>query len=261
MADHFVIRLPIAGSAITNILIGNSQNQGMRPYQEDSFGFTSLDPEKVLAHGFIATVSDGMGGLSGGDKLSSYSVSSIQRVIDRHTEGVPVHRLFTNALNEINTEIAASDIGGGATFSAVFCTKNGVFWASTGDSRIYLYRNGMMHQLTRDFDYADQLLDKVINGMITFDEADSDPKKDSLAEYIGSGEPLTVDANIKPFIPEIGDKLLICSDGVYNALTEQDFLSQLGKTPQSCADGLTACVLGKRYENQDNFTMIVLEFR
>ena len=259
MAENFSISLPIQGTGITRIALGNSQHQGMRPYQEDSFGYSSIDQLVIDAHGFMAIVSDGMGGLSCGDKVSRYAVSTSKSIFDSFSTE-PVHIRFSRAVNSISTTVAQSYTGGGATLSAVYCTNQGIYWCSTGDSRIYLCRNGRLHQITRDFDYADRLLDRVIDGDLTFDEADDDPKKDSLAEYIGSGETLHPDVNIKPLLPEIGDKLLICSDGVYNALSENELLIQLVKRPQHSADGILAAVLNKGYENQDNFTSVILEF-
>ncbi len=251
--------MPISGTDITRIALGNSQHQGMRPYQEDSFGYSSTEQSDIDRCGLIAVVSDGMGGLSCGDKVSHYAVLAAQNIFSGFS-AEPVHIRFINAINGISATVSQSYAGGGATLSAVYCTPQGIYWCSTGDSRIYLCRNGRLYQLTRDFDYADRLFDRVIDGEISFAEADDDPKKDSLAEYIGSGETLHPDVNIKPFVPQIGDKLLICSDGVYNALPENELLIQLVKKPQRCADGIVAAVLNKGYENQDNFTAIILEF-
>lgn len=253
---EFSIALAIAGTAVTQVLPGNSQHRGMRPYQEDSFGYSSVSPEDVSKNGFIAVVSDGMGGLSCGDKVSGYAVSRMQSFCG----GEPIPAALAGLVNAISAEAAQLFPGGGATLSAVYCARKGVYWCSTGDSRIYLCRNGRLHRLTRDFDYADRLLDRVIDGEISFDDLDGDPKKDTLAEYIGSGEPLSPDVNQKPFLPDPGDKLLICSDGVYNAVSESELLLQLAKKPQECADGILAAVLNKGYENQDNFTSVVLEF-
>ena len=259
MAEDFKISLRISGTNINHIGLGNSQHQGMRPYQEDSFGFSSIEQSEINRHGFVAIVSDGMGGMSCGDKVSRYAVECTKQIFADYNSD-PIHIRFIRAINRISTASTQNYVGGGATLSAVYCTLQGIYWCSTGDSRVYLYRNDRLYQLTRDFDYAERLLDRVIDGEITFDEADSDPKKDSLAEYIGSGEELHPDVNIKPFIPEFGDKLLICSDGVYNALTEDELLLQLEKQPQRCADGILAAVLNKGYENQDNFTSVILEF-
>lgn len=259
MAENFSISLPIAGTDITRIALGSSQHQGMRPYQEDSFGYSSVEQSDIDSNGLVAVVSDGMGGLSCGDKVSRYAVLAAKGIFSS-ASAEPVHIRFINYINSISAAVVQNYSGGGATLSAVYCTSQGIYWCSTGDSRIYLCRNGRLYQLSRDFDYADRLLDRVINGEITFDEADNDPKKDSLAEYIGSGEILHPDVNIKPFLPEIGDKLLLCSDGVYNALSENELLIQLVKKPQHCADGIVAAVLNKGYENQDNFTSVILEF-
>lgn len=261
MGGEFFVSLPINGTAVTGFTLGNSQNSGRRPYQEDSFGYSSAEPAAVSRNGFAAVVSDGMGGLSAGDKVSAYTVSAVQHMFDNMPEGTRIHELFTHYINSVSNQVYKSGTGGGATVSAVYCSGSGVFWCSVGDSRIYLYRNGLLHQLSRDLDYQDQLLDRVIDGGLTFEELVNDPKKDSLAEYVGSGEALHPDVNIKPFVPEPGDKLFLCSDGVYNALTIPELLPELSKPAQECADGITAAVLAKQYENQDNFTSVILEFR
>lgn len=261
MAEEFIVDLPIGGSDVRQISIGNSQSSGRRPYQEDSFGYTRLDQADIIRDGFIAVVSDGMGGLAAGDKVSAYSVAAMQQMRAHSSDAQPVHVRFTQMINAISDQVYQSGTGGGATLVAVYCTTGGIYWCTTGDSRIYLYRNGRIHQLNRDFDYMEQLLDRVLDGGLTFAQADGDPKRDSLAEYVGSGEQIHPDVNIKPFIPETGDKLLLCTDGVYNAVSPEELSAELAKPAQPCADGITAAVLGKQYENQDNLTSVVLEFR
>lgn len=261
MAVGFNVALSISGSAVKEISIGNSQNQGRRPYQEDSFGFTDLDTVSVSDRGFIAMVSDGMGGLSDSDTVSKYSVSAIQQMYRTLDFSVQPGVVFTKMVNAISTAVADEGTGGGATLVAVCCTANGIYWCSVGDSRLYLFRNGKLFQFSQDLDYINTLLEKVIDGEMTYTEADNAPKRDSLAQYIGSGEELTPDVNVKPFIPEVGDKLLLCSDGVYNALSAEELTMQLHRGAQDSADAITAAVLGKQYENQDNFTSIILEFK
>lgn len=258
MGQDFSVRLKINGSDVKRIAIGNSQHRGARPYQEDSFGYTPLD--RAEKDGFAAVVADGMGGLSAGDKVSSYTVSAMleMRYQVRSMNPVPVR--FRQMLSAINQSVCSSGIGGGCTASAVFCCAEGVYWCSVGDSRIYIQRDGMLFRITEDGDHQNDLLDEVISGRLDFDEMMSDESKDSLAQYIGFKGELKPDVSISPLIPRVGDRLLICSDGVYNALSVGEMSRALALSAQKAADALLDGILQKNYQNQDNCTAVVLEF-
>ncbi len=258
MADRFSVSLSISGSDVNEISIGNAQNRGARDYQEDSFGYTPLD--KAGSEGFAAVVADGMGGLSAGDKVSAYAVSALLGMRDRITRTEPVHVKFRQLISVINRNVVHGGTGGGCTFAAVFCRNDGVYWCSVGDSRIYILRDGMLFQLSEDGDYQNQLLDKVIAETLTYADMAENEKKDSLVQYIGSKNEPVADVNIRPLIPHSGDKLLICSDGVYNALSIGEMSGALSKPAQEAADALMSEILNKNYANQDNNTAVVLEF-
>lgn len=258
MSDNFSVNLRIFGSDVREISIGNGQNRGARDYQEDSFGYTPLD--KAESEGFVAVVADGMGGLSAGDKVSAYAVSSILKMRTSIEGNMPVHVKFGQMISTINRNVVLGGTGGGCTLAAVFCRSDGVYWCSVGDSRIYIFRNGMICQLSEDGDYQNQLLDKVIAETLTYSDMAENEKKDSLVQYIGSKSEPEADMNIRPLIPRSGDRLLICSDGVYNALSEQEMAQALTGHARESADALMSAIIGKNYQNQDNNTAIVLEF-
>lgn len=258
MANKFSVKLHILGSNVREISIGNAQNRGARDYQEDSFGYTPLN--KASSEGFTAVVADGMGGLSAGDEVSAYTVSSIIGMGNRMVGAEPVHAKFLQIVSEINKQVVIGGSGGGCTVAAVFCRKDGVYWCSVGDSRIYILRNGMLFQLSEDGDHQNQLLDDVINETLDFEDMMQNEKKDSLAQYIGSENEPEPDVNIRPLVPQSGDKMLICSDGVYNALTIEEMSQALSAPAQNAADELMTLILNKNYSNQDNNTAVVLEF-
>lgn len=258
MGQDFSVRLKINGSDVKRIAIGNSQHRGARPYQEDSFGYTPLD--RAEKDGFAAVVADGMGGLSAGDKVSAYAVSAMLEMRYQVQSMSPVPVRFRQMLSAINDKVCSSGIGGGCTAAAVFCCSEGVYWCSVGDSRIYIQRDGMLFQITEDGDHQNDLLDEVISGELDFDEMMSDESKDSLAQYIGFKGALKPDVSISPLIPRVGDRLLICSDGVYNALSVGEMSRALALSAQNAADALLNGILQKNYKNQDNCTAVVLEF-
>lgn len=258
MADRFAVALSISGSNVTEISIGNAQSRGARDYQEDSFGYTPLD--RAASEGFVAVVADGMGGLAAGDKVSAYAVSALLGMSGLIQGKEQVHAKFRQTVSMINREVVLGGTGGGCTLAAVFCRGDGVYWCSVGDSRIYLFRSGAVFQLSEDGDYQNQLLDSVIANEMTFAAMAANEKKDSLVQYIGSKTEPQADVNIRPLIPRSGDKLLICSDGVYNALTDEEMSRAMAYPAMQAANALASAIVSKNYSNQDNNTAIVLEF-
>lgn len=248
------------GSDVRKIAFGSISNQGARNYQEDSFGFSSFEKENVKNQGFTAVVADGMGGLSGGDRISSYVVSAMLEMQKERNVTTPVHIHLAQSLRAINSSVLASGIRGGSTAVVVMCLPCGIHWCTAGDSRVYLFRDGKLTALNEDSDYFNILIEQVISGDMTYDEADENTKKDALAQYVGFKGGITPDGNTKPLVPRKNDKLLLCSDGVYNALTSAELSESLTFEAAEAANVIENRVLAKGYSTQDNFTAIVLEF-
>ncbi|MCM1055342.1 MAG: serine/threonine-protein phosphatase [Bacteroides sp.] len=248
------------GSEVTRIGFGCLNNQGARNYQEDSFGFSSMDKNEVKEHGFTAVVADGMGGLSGGAQISGYFVASMLEMQRNRDPRVPVHIHLTQAVRTVNNSVLSSRMKGGTTAAVVMCLPAGVYWCTAGDSRVYLARDGSLTALNEDSDYFNRLLEGVISGEMTYEDASGDIKKDALKQYIGYKGGINPDVNSKPLTPRDKDKILICSDGVYNALSAAELLSALTAPASEAAGLIENKVLSKGYRDQDNFTAIVLEF-
>lgn len=248
------------GSDVRKIAFGSISNQGARNYQEDSFGFSSFEKENVKNQGFTAVVADGMGGLSGGDRISSYVVSAMLEMQKERNVTTPVHIHLAQSLRAINSSVLASGIRGGSTAVVVMCLPCGIHWCTAGDSRVYLFRDGKLTALNEDSDYFNILIEQVISGDMNYDEADENTKKDALAQYVGFKGGITPDGNTKPLVPRKNDKLLLCSDGVYNALTSAEISESLTFEAAEAANIIENRVLAKGYSTQDNFTAIVLEF-
>lgn len=251
--DKFSVEITGLGS----VAVGCVQHQGAREYQEDSVGFSPVNGDPM--DGFLAVVADGMGGMSSGAFVSAWTVRRMLET-DIGTD-VPVYRQLCEAAQRISGEIAAGGTRGGSTMAAVCLDKDGVHICSVGDSRIYLQRNGVLSRLTEDGDYMSVLLGRVITGDMTFQQAADDPERDSLMQFMGGGVNIQPDVNCIPLRPEKGDRLLICSDGVYNAVAEATLLQSLTLTAAAAAEDILGRVLAKGYTNQDNLTATVLEFR
>lgn len=260
MNGEVYIPLKFAGGSAVGITLGSISSRGARPYQEDSFGFSSIKKKDASAYGFTAVVADGMGGLSNGAVISKYTVSTLIELSMRCTPKLPADIFLQSALRQINYGVVSAKIKGGSTAAAVKCRKDGIYWCTVGDSRIYLMRSGRLTALNEDHDYISTLLDDVISRKLTYRDVLDDPQKDSLEFYIGCGEKLTVDGNVRPLIPMKNDKLLLCSDGIYNAASEDEMLDALSRPAAAAAEKLGNIIASKGYVNQDNYTAVILGF-
>ena len=131
---------------------------------------------------------------------------------------------------------------------------------SVGDSRIYLWRDGGLIQLNREHNFFHDLTLLALQGDLTFEEADADPRCENLTSYIGWGFPRSIEWNEDPVSLLPGDQILLVSDGVYRALSQDELASCLYKsTAQRSAQSMHALIQKKDFSNQDNYTGIVLK--
>lgn len=251
-------KFSVVVNGLGNVAVGCVQHQGVREQQEDSVGFTPVNGDPM--DGFLAVVADGMGGMASGAFVSGWTVRRmLEAEIGR--SGEAPEKQLCEAARRISGEIAAGGSRGGSTMAAVYLDSAGVHICSVGDSRVYMQRGGVLTRLTEDGDYMSTLLDRVIGGELTFQQAEEDPERDSLTQFMGGGVNIQPDATRAPIRPESGDRLLICSDGVYNAVNEQTLLQSLTLSAAAAAEDILGRVLAKGYANQDNLTAAVLEFR
>ena len=110
----------------------------------------------------------------------------------------------------------------GSTLAAAVIKDDELYWVSVGDSRIYLYRRGEMTQLTTDHDYARELAREAALGNISPEEAATHPQRQALTSYLGLPFLSEIDRNEDPIILEPGDRILLCSDGLYKTIPDEE---------------------------------------
>jgi protein phosphatase len=244
---------------------GNAQNIGARSEQQDAFGFSDLSDRKFLGHGgFLGVVADGMGGLAKGSDASRGAVQAFLAAYTRKTAQESIPDALTRSLQEANNEVlrlasAASAEELGTTLVAAVLQDGMLHWISVGDSRIYLLHGSELIQLTTDHIYAKELNAKVAAGRISLEEAQSHPERASLTSYLGQTELKEVDRNARPLAIDAEDCVLLCSDGLYRALSEQEIVAAFREELQPACDSLVAQVVAKRRKQQDNLTVIALK--
>ena len=232
--------------------------QGARSSQQDSFFVSSGETKDNL----LAVVADGMGGLSDGDKVSQTAVSALMQGFYSVQDNDP-QRLLLTLLQRANR--AVNDLLGysglyqsGSTMVAGLIRQHAFYYISVGDSRIYLYLDGTLYQLNREHVYRDELYLKAINEGGALSEADVHPKAKGLSSFLGMGELKHVDIPAQPVDIHPGDRFLLMSDGVYNALSEEELLAALKEAPGVSAQLLNTAIKGHNYQNQDNYTAVII---
>lgn len=202
-------------------------------------------------------VADGMGGHAVGDVASSKIVTVLEN-LEQHED---VH-LFVNAVEDslvsVNdqlieyAEIMLEDATIGSTVVSLLIRDRVGVCLWVGDSRLYRYRNNELAQLSRDHSQVEEMLQM---GLLTPEEAEGHPQSNVITRAIGVEEPLYVDINA--FSTQIGDTFLLCSDGLYNAVPQDDIVSSLNiRDVKECAEDL----MRKALDNgaNDNVSVIIV---
>ncbi len=243
---------------LEQILVGKVHNIGKRSSQQDSLGIAPV------AGGLLAVVADGMGGLSGGDQVSQLVVQTMLQQAERIplSPSEDILNRMTYAVNEaVNRMLGPEGLyKSGSTMLAVLIQGDRFRWLSVGDSRIYLYRSGILLQLNHEHTYGQELLQQAMRGDMRFDTALADPQRHKLTSFIGMGRLKYVDGSIRSLALAPGDRLLMMSDGVFNALSEAAMVELLRAYSDvtELAQQMEAQVLAVQDPAQDNFTAVII---
>lgn len=250
-----------AMSAFLKFDFGNMQHQGRRDYQEDSFGFSDIsDPELVAKRGILAIVADGMGGLKNGKSISERAIGKFRKAFLNFSPAGNIPRQLSSLVAETNHDIYETDRQkGGTTLICVYIYRNGMYWASVGDSAIFLFRQGRLYQLNKEHNRLNELYLKFMYREITKEQLMAEPSLQGLTSNIGRRELRDLDQNLTGLRLQSGDRILLCTDGVSGRLTEKELLVAMSQgTAQACADAMKSMVLKKNAPKQDNLTAEVI---
>lgn len=249
-------------SPLLSYQVANLQQKGARPYQEDSFAFVNaLDVTEIRENGLMAIVADGMGGMEAGKQVSEMAVSCMVSAFSQ------MQRTGDLAVQLRNAVIAADDalvqrfkgIGGTTLISCIIYDEK-LYFASVGDSYLYLARGGNLYRLNREQNYRHQLYAEAISaGSIDPTEADQDPDGHRLSAFLGMGGLSDLDYLRQPLPLRDGDILLLCSDGVGGVVTESQIIQNLSNNSaaEMCLN-LDESVRRAARVHQDNYTALVI---
>lgn len=246
---------------LSAVEVGKLHEQGARSDQQDSFSVS--DAEGMKNYGLLAVVADGMGGLQDGGRVSQCAVTAMMEGFYnlKGSSREVLLSLVERTVAAVNTELGASGLcRSGSTLVAALVRDSNLLFVSIGDSRISLYRSGTLIQLNRDHVLRQELEVRAINRQTTWEDVSSNPKAHGLTSFLGMGTLKYVDIPSQSVALLPGDRVVLMSDGVYNALTTQELCAELGKPAQEAADAIRDKIAAKNYEQQDNYTAVILAF-
>ena len=198
----------------------------------------------------VLMVADGMGGAIGGEIASQLAVehastgsgSPVERVI-RANEAVVERTVSEPGLAGMGTTLTLAEFGDDGTVNL----------AHVGDTRAYLWHQGLLEQLTDDHTVV---AEQLAAGHISAADAVSHPQRSMLTRVLGISPEIDVDSI--SFDSEAGDRILICSDGLTN-MVEDDRVAQL-LAKGSPEEAVWALIEeANRAGGHDNITVVVVD--
>lgn len=247
---------------IPGISLGKIHDVGRRDYQQDSFGQTAV----LRNTGILAVLADGMGGLSGGERVSQKIVMealTFGSTLQANQVPTALPGMVAGINRAVNQMLGPKGLyTSGSTVVSALITGNALRWISMGDSRVYLYRDGQISQLSRDHDLLQDWMPDILDGKRSMAEALRDPNGRKLTSFIGMGELRHVDYNRTPIPLLPGDRVLLMSDGVYGTVSDAEMAAILRDcgSVQLAASHIGQRIMGAALPYQDNYTLIVLGY-
>lgn len=246
-------------SAGAGDLTGAASDKGpARTENQDAYWIP--DTETNLVMGALYLVADGVGGQEGGAdaaKLAAQTVS--QKFYDSRRNGGAVRDALPEALQEANLAVYEEAQQRqlrrmGATFVAAVIENGQLTIAHVGDARAYLIRQNEMRRLTRDDSWVQK---QVEAGLITELQAAKHEFRNIVTQVLGNKPEVNVHlSKTLPLQPD--DLILLCSDGLYDALPDSKMLSILtNNSPSSAAQQLVNAAIVA--EAKDNITAVVIK--
>ncbi|MBL8189958.1 MAG: Stp1/IreP family PP2C-type Ser/Thr phosphatase [Acidobacteria bacterium] len=229
----------------------------VRENNEDNARFQTTTKASLMV------VADGVGGHSAGEEASRLAVESIcQRFFDSSDA---INDALREAFAEANQAIfraAQSRFdwqGMGTTATALVISNGQAFAAQVGDSRLYLVRDERIYQLSEDHS---AVMEMVRMGVMTLAEAEGHEDRNIILRALGTKPEVAVTVWEKPFPVRVGDRFVLCTDGLFDLVSDEEIKTILTAAPadQSTGDICRQLVeLAKANGGYDNITVGIVQ--
>ena len=231
----------------------------VREINEDAFSV-----KKIGDNAYCVIVADGMGGHKAGQTASNMACSIVSDKISLELSNGEfsmdkAFEVMNGAIEAANKTLYSNQLadcnlsGMGTTVVAAVVNGNRVYICNVGDSRLY-YIDGNITQITKDHSYVQDLVDK---GIITSDEAVGHPNKNIITRAVGTELNVEVDCFNLECTP--GSKIVMCTDGLTNFVSEENMLHIVENNSPQAANKLLIDTANNN-GGRDNITVINIDF-
>jgi serine/threonine protein phosphatase PrpC len=241
-------------------------SKGQRALQEDALHYVFDTDERS---GYII-IADGMGGHTSGDIASSLAVEAV----DEHLANLWINKddlkpniithlpnLLSAANNRLARYISTSPqtAGMGTTLLVVIVIEGQLYWASVGDSPLYLFKKNTLTRINEDHSMARQIDQMVRAGQLTQEAAKTHPNRNALTSVVMGDEIPNTDCSNAPIDLAKGDILIAATDGLcsLDLLTLKNILSTSDQTAEGCVASIAEAVDALNIPTQDNLAICV----
>lgn len=204
----------------------------------------------------LALVADGMGGHPGGEIAANVVAGMVQAAFTG--QSVDELESAVRAANWAIRERAVAEPGlegmGTTICAAGVLTSGQVALVNVGDSRAYLWHEGALSQLTHDHSLTSELIER---GELRVEEAPEHPYYGILTRAIGVGSDVEIDRTT--VVVERGDRIVVCSDGLFNELSDDEIVRTMARGGDVAAvvDILISRAIAQG--GRDNVSVVVAE--
>lgn len=250
------------------LLAGKDSHVGrVRERNEDSFFSleSALQQDGEMSPFGLFVVADGMGGHQRGEIASSLATQIIANRVLRDIylpllEGdsqassrLPINEVLISAIEEANSQVHREAPDAGTTVTMALVLSQRAHIAHVGDSRAYQVSHGKLKQITQDHSLLARLIEL---GQATKEEALTHPQRNVLYRAVGQAGKLEVDIYTQSL--PIGSYLLLCSDGLWGMVPEQEITEIIGESihPQQACQKLIEAA--NAHGGEDNVTAILV---
>lgn len=242
---------------------GTLQGLGTREMQEDCFGLINdSDVTAIKSKGMLALVADGMGGMNGGKDASETALKILSEWFKNFDRNGDICADLEKSVKLADEAVYQKYNGlGGTTLIACVVFNGQLYFASVGDSYLYLKRGARLYRMNLEHNYKMYLYNKLINEKnLDKETVEADPNISKLTSYVGIGDLKEIDMLRSPMTLMPEDEILIASDGVGGVLDEDIIIDCLeGTTPQEACYRINQYISGRKLPHQDNYTAVIIK--
>ena len=207
----------------------------------------------------LFAIADGMGGARAGEVAAGLATAALKdgrpAVVDETSLEAAIAEANRRVWERSVADPSTAGMGTTVTVAFVDAPAETVVFGQVGDSRAYRLRGDVLEQITTDHSLVAEL---VQSGVLTPEEAERHPQRSAITRAVGTESAIEVDVFTVP--AELGDLVLLCSDGLTDMLTKDEIAETLlgaERDPDGAATALVAAANSNGGE--DNITVVLFE--